>query len=145
MTTRTILTTLATALLVPTLAAADPRPTLADLPVADMKVVAPAEYRKASSLAAKGAAPVDIALRVVGKFAGSTQHIKQVNEGVEAPSASRVTVLRDGLLDDSVRGDRWEVSLTRTPAGVWKITEVQRAWRCRRGGAVDHFAAALCP
>ena len=142
---RTMLTALATALLVPTLAAADPRPALADLPVADMKVVAPADYRKASSLAAKGAAPVDSALSVAGGFEGSTQHIIQTNEGVEAPSASRVTVLRDGLLDDSVRGDRWEVSLARTPAGVGKIAEVMRAWRCRRGGAVDQFAATLCP
>jgi hypothetical protein len=144
MMTRMMSITLATGLLVPTLAAADPRPTLVDVPVADMKVLAPTEYRKASSLAARGAAPVDIALRVVGPFDGSTQHIIQTNEGVEAPSASRVTVLRDGLLDDSVRGDRWEVSLTRTAAGVWKIAEVKRAWRCRRGGAVDQFAATLC-
>lgn len=126
--------------------AADVRPhAFADLQVADTRLVAPADYREASALAARGGAALDVALKVVGTFEGSAQQIVQVNDGGEAPSKSRVTVVRDGLLDDSVRGDRWEISLERTAAGPWRITEVKRAWRCRRGGQTDTFATQRCP
>ena len=81
----------------------------------------------------------------MGEFAGSTQHIIQINEGSEAPSASRITVVRDGLLDDSVRGERWDIVLQRTGAGRWRIAEVKRAWRCWRGEPTDRFATSLCP
>jgi hypothetical protein len=54
-------------------------------------------------------------------------------------------LLRDGLLDDSVRSERWEVVLQRTAAGAWSIREVERAWRCRRGGQTDRFVPTLCP
>jgi hypothetical protein len=124
----------------------DSRPSvLAELPVAAMELLSPDAYGEASALAAHGGVALDVALKVVGAFEGSTQLIIQVNEGGEAPSKSRVTVVRDGLLDDSVRGDRWEVALERTAANLWRITEAKRAWRCRRGGQIDVFAAAQCP
>lgn len=125
--------------------AADRPASLADLKVVGMQRVEPARYAEATALAARGATPVDIALAVVGPFEGSSQHIIQVNQGVESPSASRVTVLRDGLLDDSVRSERWEVALQRTATGAWSIGSVERAWRCRRGAQTDRFAATRCP
>jgi hypothetical protein len=125
--------------------AADKRASLVDVKVAGMQRVEPARYAEAAALAARGATPVDIALAVAGAFEGSSQHIIQVNQGVESPSASRVTVLRDGLLDDSVRSERWEVALQRTATGAWSIGGVERAWRCRRGGQTDRFAATRCP
>ena len=124
----------------------DSRPiALAELPVAAMQLISPDDYREASALAARGGAALEAALKVVGTFEGSAQQIIQVNDAGEAPSTSRVTVLRDGLLDDSVRGDRWEVSLERTAARLWRIREVKRAWRCRRGGQTDSFATLRCP
>lgn len=126
-------------------ACADAPSSLLELPVASAQAVAPERYREAAALAAGGGSPVEIALRVAGAFEGATQQLLQVNEGAEAPSAARVTVLRDGLLDDSLRGERWDVSLERTPQGAWSIREVQRAWRCRRGGSTEGFAAAPCP
>ena len=66
-------------------------------------------------------------LKIAGEFEGATQHIIQVNEGSETPSASRITVLRDGLLDDSVRGVRWDIALEKTTTGVWRIKAVQRS------------------
>ena len=98
-----------------------------------------------SALAASGASPLDIALKIAGKSEAATQHILQVNDRGEAPSRSRVTVLRDGLLDDSIRGERWDIALEKTPAAAWKIGEVKRAWRCRRGEFLDRFTAASCP
>jgi len=133
------------ALFAPAVGAADPRLPLEGLPVADTKLVAPAEYAKASDVAARGGAPLDIALKIAGEFEGSTQRIVQVNDASEAPTVSRITVVRDGLLDDSVRGERWEIVLDRTAAGRWRITEVKRAWRCRRGEPPDRFATVPCP
>lgn len=97
------------------------------------------------ALAARGGAPLDVALAIVGAFAGGSRHLVQENEAAEAPSASRVTVLKDGLLDDSIRGERWDIALERTPAGVWAIAEVRRAWRCRRGDQPARFATVPCP
>jgi uncharacterized protein len=121
---------------------------LADLPVVDMERVDPAEYKAASDLAVGGNALLDIVLKIVGAFEGSTQHIIQENEGREAPSVSRITVLRDGLMDDSVRGVRWDTALEKTTAGVWRIKEVKRAWLCWRGGDGEQparFETMLCP
>jgi uncharacterized protein len=125
--------------------AASSAQSLANLPVVGMERVDPAEYKAASDLAARGSAPLDIVLMIVGEFEGSTQHIIQANEGSEAPSASRITVLRDGFLDDSVRGVRWEIGLEKTAANVWRIKEVKRAWRCWRGEQRDRYAAVPCP
>lgn len=125
--------------------AADRRVSLADVKVTGMQRVAEAQYADASSLASRGGTPLDIALAVAGPFEGATQHIIQVNEGAEAPTASRVTLLRDGLLDDSVRGERWEIALERSAEGAWRIKEVKRAWRCRRGAQTGSFVATRCP
>jgi hypothetical protein len=84
-------------------------------------------------------------LKIVGKFEGSTQHIIQKNEGKEVPSVSRITVLRDGLMDDSVRGVRWEIALEKTADNVWQIMEVRRSWRCWRGEKTNMFTSKLCP
>ena len=73
------------------------------------------------------------------------QLIAQANEGAESPSASRVTVIRDGLLDDAVRAERWDIHLGRTAAGGWEIRQVTKAWRCWRGEQTAGFAAQRCP
>jgi hypothetical protein len=56
-----------------------------------------------------------------------------------------VTVIRDGLLDDAIRGERWDIALDRTPSGAWTISEVKKAWRCRRGQQPDEFDTMSCP
>jgi len=88
---------------------------------------------------------VEIALAVAGAFEGKQQLIVQVNEGAESPSASRVTVIRDGLLDDAVRSERWDIDLMRTAPGPWKISQVSKSWRCWRGASTAGFAAQRCP
>lgn len=125
--------------------AADGRASLIDVRVTGMQRVAEAQYADAKALASRGGNPLDIALAVAGPFEGSMQHVVQVNEGAEAPSASRITVLRDGLLDDSVRGERWDIALERTAEGAWRVKEVKRAWRCRRGSQTGSFVATRCP
>jgi hypothetical protein len=138
-------TTLAALLMASHALASDPPRSIADLPVADAKSLAPAEFGTAAQLARRGGTPVEIALAIAGAFEGSVQHVVQVNEGSESPSASRVTVVRDGLLDDSVRGERWDIGLARSADRTWTIKEVKRSWRCRRGPQTDRFLAVPCP
>jgi hypothetical protein len=123
----------------------DSRDSPPDVPVAEMETVAPDAYGRASSLAKSGASPLDVALAIVGPFDGKAQHIVQMNEGVEMPSSTSILVLRDGLPDDSVRGERWDIALGRDRSGVWVIREVKRSQRCWRGVNTDRFLAQKCP
>jgi hypothetical protein len=132
-------------LLASTVEAADRTHSLAELSVADSKRVPPEEYREAAAFAAHGNEPLDIVLKLVGKFEGAIQHMIQINEGSESPSACRITVMRDGLMDDSVRGERWDIALEKTAKNFWSIREVRRSWRCWRGEQTDRFATDLCP
>jgi hypothetical protein len=118
---------------------------LTALPVTETRVVPPADYRAAASRAARGATPIEIALAAAGPFEGRLQQVIQAHEGAESPTAARVTLLRDGLLDDAVRGERWEFALRRNASGRWQIDEVRRAWRCWRGAQTDAFGATRCP
>jgi hypothetical protein len=118
---------------------------LVDLPVTGSVLVPASKYSDAVSRAARTGSPVDIALNITGTFEGSRQLIVQTNEGAESPAASRVTVIRDGLLDDAVRTERWDITLARTAAGSWEIRGVTKAWRCWRGAMTASFAVLPCP
>lgn len=118
---------------------------LIDLPVAGTALVPASQYRDALSRAARTGSPVEIAIGVAGPFEGARQLIVQTNEGAESPSASRVTVIRDGLLDDAVRTERWDIALVRTATGTWEIRQVSKSWRCWRGAPTAGFAAQPCP
>jgi len=137
-------TMLALALMATAVSASD-LASLIDLPVAGTALVPASRYHDALSRAARTSAPVDLALSVAGAFEGARQLIVQTNESAESPSASRVTVIRDGLLDDAVRTERWDVALARTVAGTWEVRDVRKSWRCWRGGKTEEFAAKPCP
>ena len=137
-------TMLALALMAPAVSASE-LASLIDLPVAGAALVSASKYDEAASRAARTGTPVDIALSVAGAFEGARQLIVQTNQSAESPSASRVTVIRDGLLDDAVRTERWDIALARTAAGHWEVQQVTKAWRCWRGGKTAGFAAQPCP
>jgi hypothetical protein len=120
---------------------------LIDLPVTGSVIVSPLQpkSRGGSARAELSAGPVDIALGVAGVFEGKQQLVVQTNEGAESPSASRVTVIRDGLLDDAVRTERWDIAVVRTAAGPWEVRELRKSWRCWRGAPTAGFAAQPCP
>lgn len=142
--TSTVWTMLALGLVASAVSASESA-SLIDLPVTGTAQVPTSQYIDATSHAARGASPLDITLGVVGLFEGNRQVIVQTNERAESPAASRVTVIRDGLLDDAVRTERWDVALGRTAAGTWEIREVTRSWRCRRGSNTAGFWAQPCP
>ncbi len=115
-----------------------------NVPATATTLIAPADYQAASALASQDGSPLEIALSIVGPFEGRSQYIEQLNDG-ETPSACRVKLVRDGLLDDSVRALRWEISLERNTSGRWTIREVRMAWLCRRGAETQRFSTTPCP
>lgn len=117
----------------------------AQWPVADMQTVAAASYAEGAAAAAGGADPIAAALKIVGPFDGSMQQLVQTNERVEAPRRATVVVIRDGLPDDAIRAERWDIRFDRGATGAWTIGEVKRAWSCRRGVDRERFATARCP
>ena len=71
--------------------------------------------------------------------------LSEVANRGEAPDTMVVVVARDGLLDDSVRGDWHRAVLHRMTDGTWRLHERRRAFRCYRGGLLDSYSAELCP
>ena len=63
----------------------------------------------------------------------------------ERPSEVSIAVLRDGFLDDAVRGDAHRIALRLQDDGSWRPVAAERFNRCRRGAAADAFTAAPCP
>jgi len=62
----------------------------------------------------------------------------------ERPSRFQVTVVTDGIPDDSVRGKRYETTLERADNGGWRIREASMSWRCWRAKTTA-FGVEACP
>lgn len=73
-----------------------------------------------------------------GRFEYRTLTISQQSEP-EAFDHAEVAVIREGLLDDSVKGVRQRLSLHLNPQGLWQIDRIREdfsCWRGRRGWGV---------
>ena len=66
------------------------------------------------------------------------------NRGEDADSTT-VVYVRDGFLDDSVRGDWYEILYLRQSDETWRVSEVRVAYRCWRGENTETYRAELCP
>ena len=55
-----------------------------------------------------------------------------------------VSVLIDGLGDDSVRARRYELALTRREDGSWRIDSARWAQRCHEGRGHQDFSPEPC-
>ena len=62
----------------------------------------------------------------------------------EGASQARVTVALDGILDDSVRAQRFVLRVDRNADGEWRITSADVTQRCRRGRGHETFGPAPC-
>jgi hypothetical protein len=136
--------TLSLALTAPAVGASE-LASLIDLPVAGRVLVPASQWREASVQALRSGSAVDIALALTGSFEGKRQLIVQSNASAESPTATRLTVIRDGLLDDAVRSERWDIELVLNAAGGWEIRQAAKAWRCWRGAEAAGFAAKPFP
>jgi hypothetical protein len=62
----------------------------------------------------------------------------------EVRNFSEVVATLDGLLDDSVRTERYTVELQRDPSKLWRVRAVDRAQRCRPGRGHQDFSPKPC-
>jgi len=71
--------------------------------------------------------------------------IEEMKNRVEGADSATVVMIRDGFLDDSVRGDWHEVVFERQPDGTWRVAEARVAYRCRRGENTSEYQGEPCP
>ena len=69
---------------------------------------------------------------------------EEKNRG-EGADSTKVVCIRDGLLDDSVRGDWHEFKLKRLADGTWRVSAAKVAYRCWRSGDEDVYQEKPCP
>lgn len=55
-----------------------------------------------------------------------------------------VTIIEDGLADDSVRALRYTLHLSRQSDGTWRLTEARRDQRCQEGRGHTRFTPEAC-
>jgi len=82
--------------------------------------------------------PVKIALNVVEQGGEAMEERRWLNiefegDGSERPDSCTVTVITDGYLDDSMRGEWCRFTMVRDEYDMWKVAEFRHAWRCWRG------------
>jgi hypothetical protein len=76
-------------------------------------------------------------LQLVIRLLNAEEETRQINihsaaDRSENPERITVTIIRDGFLDDSVRGDWHYFLLVRQEDGSWRISEAKRSRRCWR-------------
>jgi hypothetical protein len=68
------------------------------------------------------------------------------NDSVENPLNSTITVVEEGYLDDSVRGQWLQFHLGRENSeSTWKIKEIRQANLCGRMNSPEEFSKEPCP
>ena len=68
----------------------------------------------------------------------------QAASGPEGEGPTKVSILLDGLLDDSVRSRRYDLTLSRRADGTWRIDAASWAQRCQQGRGHQGFTPAKC-
>jgi hypothetical protein len=68
----------------------------------------------------------------------------QAVSGPEGGGPTSATLTLDGLLDDSVRARRYDLTLSRRQDGTWRIDSASWAQRCQEGRGHQSFTPARC-
>ena len=71
--------------------------------------------------------------------------IEELKNRSEGADATKIVCIRDGFLDDSIRGDWWEMDLRRMPDGTWRVSESRIAIRCWRSENTSAYQEKPCP
>lgn len=92
------------------------------------------------------ASPMEATIRLLG--GDRDARIVRLDESknrTEGADTAVVVLVRDGFLDDSVRGDWNKIIYELQTDRSWRIRSVQRAYRCYRGQNQDRYTRMLCP
>ena len=68
----------------------------------------------------------------------------QATTGGEGEGPTNASLLLSGLLDDSVRARRYDLTLSRRSDGTWRIDSASWAQRCQQGRGHQAFDAGPC-
>lgn len=104
--------------------------------------------RQIQKAATAGERWVKMPTQVVARMLGQFSEIRSRTIEMSAPSAEEVeslnvTVIDDGFLDDSVRGEKHLFEL-KNEQGVWKFVSAGKSWRCYEGRGHQDFSTAKC-
>ena len=64
----------------------------------------------------------------------------EATSGPEGAGPGTATLVLDGLLDDSIRARRYELTLSRRDDGTWRIDSASWAQRCQVGRGHQDFS-----
>lgn len=70
--------------------------------------------------------------------------IEEEKNRSEGADTTVVVLIRDGFLDDSVRGDWHRVVYRRESDRTWRVHSARRAFRCYRGHSLESFGREWC-
>jgi len=65
-------------------------------------------------------------------------------DNIESPRNIEISLVRDGFLDDSVRGDIQRIRLRKNNEGRWEILSIKRAVSCWRNEE-PAYSSEACP
>jgi hypothetical protein len=122
-----------------------------ELPVESFIQVDPSEFNETIIEAAIAGEtwPGDqicVAVKFLGGVEARFISITKVDNRGECADTSIVTVIQDGFLDDSMRGQWDMIFLYLNESSNWIIFESRRAWRCWRGVyQIESFGSSMCP
>ena len=90
--------------------------------------------------------PLQVTLQLFGSDNGVRQiALEEVKNKTEGADVTIVVYIRDGFLDDSVRGDWHEIHYRRLDDGTWRVSKARVAYRCMRGENTGEYQAVPCP
>ena len=132
-------------------AQAGSRPEFAQTPPESWAVLDLAEINaRLDAAVADGAewpsSPLQSTLQLFGDDSDTQAFVlEEIKNRVEGADSTTVVMIRDGFLDDSVRGDWHEVVFGRQADGTWRVAEARVAFRCRRGENTSEYQGEPCP
>jgi hypothetical protein len=82
--------------------------------------------------------------RLIAHHLAQTEAKTQIRSAQAAGAQAKVIAINDGLSDDSVRAERYELELARQPDGSWLLSRARRSWRCWPSRGHASFSAVPC-
>ena len=71
-----------------------------------------------------------------------TRVVKERN--TSGPASKMITITDQGIPDDSIRGYRYHISLTKLSRGFWQLSRALRSWNCWPGRGHQDFSIERC-
>jgi len=73
-----------------------------------------------------------------------SQTIERIHKNPESSEAAEVIITNEGLLDDSVMGVKYKLTLKRIKNGAWVIESAGKAVKCWKGRGHTTYSKELC-